>query len=144
MGSLATPANEAFYSRYRKTLEQKAWLRPADAIHRQSLEAITPFLLPLLLLLLWLAHRGATSTAISIELIATLVAALFAGSQQISMTPAAYARCTETREEMREKLSANLDREDFVLAFAVLGYAALDGTELERFADYRYKQQNGD
>ena len=60
------------------------------------------------------------------------------------MTPTTYARFTETREEMREKIGANLDREDFVMAFAVLGHSALNETELERFSNYRYTQQNGD
>ena len=141
---LTVVANQGFYSRYRKTLEQKAWLRPGDEIHRQSLAAMAPFLLPFVLLLLWLAQRGATSNAILVELVAAFVAVIFVGSHQISMTPAAYARFQETREEMREKIGANLPREDFVMAFSVLGYVALNGTELERFASYRYNEQNGD
>ncbi len=137
-------SNQGFYSRQRESLVQSGFLLADNTMFKQKIAAATPFFLPLVLVVLWLVMRGITSNAILAELIVTLIAALFVVSHQIRMTPDAYSQFKQTRAELSDKIGSNLQRKDFVTAFAVLGYSALDGTELERFARYRYKEQCSD
>ena len=141
-----SPVEDGVYRNYRKTLQQQGFLLAEDVLLRQTIQAMLPFLVPLLLLVLWLAQsRAAVPSALVLgALVAALAAMIFAGGLQIQMTPAACARFKQTRDALRGKSGAGLPREALLTAFACFGYSVLRETPLQQFGNERHRRQNGD